>query len=71
MLNRREKKHKDHFQRDGKAINEKIRLYVKVGKILIEAKESEQDPFEPLQSIISWAQFIQSVEQAEELARPT
>jgi len=51
-------------------INEKVRLYAKVGKSLIEAKELEQDPFESLQSIISWEQFVQSVEQAEELARP-
>lgn len=65
-----EKKHKEHFQKDGKAINEKVRLYAKVGKALIEAKELEQDPFESLQSIISWEQFVQSVEQAEELARP-
>ncbi len=70
MFNRGEKKHREHFQKDGKAINEKVRLYAKVGKALIEAKELEQDPFESLQSIISWEQFVQSVEQAEELARP-
>ncbi|HEQ3529414.1 TPA: DUF4158 domain-containing protein, partial [Bacillus cereus] len=46
MFNRGEKKHKEHFQKDGKAINEKVRLYAKVGKALIEAKELEQDPFE-------------------------
>lgn len=43
MLNRGEKKHKEHFQKDGKAINEKIRLYARVGKALIEAKELEPD----------------------------
>lgn len=30
MFNRGEKKLKDHFQKDGKAINEKVRLYAKV-----------------------------------------
>lgn len=70
MFNRGEKIHKENFQKDGKAINEKVRLYAKVGKALIEAKELEQDPFESLQSIISWEQFVQSVEQAEELSRP-
>lgn len=58
MLNRGEKKHKEHLQKDGKAINEKVRLYAKVGKALIEAKELEQDPFVSLQSIISWEQLI-------------
>lgn len=64
MFNRREKKHKEHFQKDGKAINEKVRLYAKVGNALIEAKELEQDPFESLQAIITWEQLVQSIEQA-------
>ncbi|EOQ04930.1 Tn3 family transposase [Bacillus cereus] len=70
IFNRGEKIHKESFQKDGKAINEKVRLYAMVGKALIEAKEENLDPFESLQSIISWEQFIQTVEQAEELARP-
>ena len=44
MFNRGEKKHKEHFQKDGKAITEKVRLYVKVGKALIEAKEFRTRP---------------------------
>lgn len=70
MFKRGEHKHKEGFQKDGKAINEKVRLYAQVGKALIKAKESEQDPFETLQSIISWDQFVQSVEEADTLARP-
>lgn len=70
IFNRGEKVHKENFQKDGKAINEKVRLYAKVGKALIEAKEANLDPFESLQSIIPWEQFIQTVEQAEELSRP-
>lgn len=52
MFNRGEKIHKKHFQKDGKVINEKVRLYVKIGKALIEEKELEQDPFESLQLVI-------------------
>ncbi|PGT99578.1 Tn3 family transposase [Bacillus cereus] len=70
IFNRGENKHNRQFQKDGKSINEKVRLYVEIGKALIEAKESEEDPFEALQSIIPWEQFIQSVKQAEDLARP-
>jgi hypothetical protein len=73
MFNRKEQKGNDEFKKDGKAINEKVRLYAQVGKALIEAKESEQDPFETfetLQSIISWDQFVQTVEEADHLARP-
>lgn len=53
LFNRGEHTHKDQFQRDGKMINEKVRLYAKVGKALISARESEQDPYELLQSIIT------------------
>jgi TnpA family transposase len=70
MFNRKEQKGNDEFKKDGKAINEKVRLYAQVGKALIKAKQSEQDPFETLQSIISWDQFVQTVEEADQLARP-
>lgn len=70
MFKRGEKIHNDSFQNDGKLINEKIRLFAKLGKVLIEAKETEQDPFVSLQAVIPWDQFVHSVEQAESLARP-
>lgn len=70
MFKRGEKIHTDSFQNDGKLINEKIRLFAKLGKVLIEAKETEQDPFVSLQAVIPWDQFVHSVEQAEALARP-
>ncbi|EOQ01285.1 DUF4158 domain-containing protein, partial [Bacillus cereus] len=43
IFNRGEKIHKESFQKDGKAINEKVRLYAMVGKALIEAKEENLD----------------------------
>mgnify|MGYP001083889512 CR=1 FL=1 len=45
-------------------------MFAKLGKGLIEAKETEQDPFVSLQAVIPWNQFVYSVEQAESLARP-
>lgn len=70
LFNRGEHTHKEQFQRDGKVINEKVRLYAEVGKALISARESEQDPYELLQSIITWEKFVSTVEEAEQLARP-
>lgn len=46
------------------------KIFAKLGKVLIEAKEMEQDPFVSLQAVIPWDQFVYSVEQAEALARP-
>jgi hypothetical protein len=42
------------FQEVGKAINEKVRLYAKVGQALIEAKETGNDPFAAIEQILSW-----------------
>jgi hypothetical protein len=42
------------FQEAGKAINEKVRLYAKVGQALIEAKETGNDPLVAIEQILSW-----------------
>jgi hypothetical protein len=57
------------FQESGKAINEKVRLYAQVGQALIKAKEAGIDPFAAIEQIVSWECFIQSVGEAEKLAR--
>ncbi|SEN30834.1 hypothetical protein SAMN05444955_108187 [Lihuaxuella thermophila] len=41
MFTRGEHSHQGGFQKNGKAINEKVCLYAQVGKALIKAKESE------------------------------
>ena len=41
------------FQESGKAINEKVRLYAKVGQALIEAKATGNDPFIAIEQIFS------------------
>src|SRR4029077_10548356 len=57
-------------QESGKAINEKIRLYVNVGQALISAKAEGRDPFQAIEQIVPWQKFTQSVSEAEKLARP-
>lgn len=58
------------FQHDGKAINEKVRLYAKVGAALINARELEEDAYTAIESVLSWEKFIVSVVEAQKLARP-
>jgi TnpA family transposase len=58
------------FQKQGKAINEKVRLYSKIGQALLDAKESGGDPFAAIEAVIPWDEFTQSVTEAELLARP-
>ena len=70
MFSKAETRHARVFQADGRAINEKVRLYARVGAALIAAREAGQDPFEAITAVIPWERFRMSVAEAEMLARP-
>ena len=63
-------KHQQQFQKQGKAINDKVRLYSKIGQALLETEASGGDPFAAIEAVIPWDEFAQSVTHAELLARP-
>ncbi len=54
----------------GQAINDKVRLYSRIGQALLEAKESGSDPYAAIEAVIPWDEFTESVSEAELLARP-
>jgi TnpA family transposase len=70
LFNRSERKHLEHWQLNGKVLNEKVQLYAQIGKALIQAREEETDPFAAVEAIMDWTSFILSVVEAAELARP-
>ncbi len=70
LFNKSEHQHGEKFQRDGKAINEKVRLYAQVGKALIAARDESIDAYQAIESVLAWEKFISSVAEAEKLARP-
>jgi TnpA family transposase len=70
MFSKAETRHARAFQADGRAINEKVRLYARVGTALIAAREAGQDPFDAITAVIPWERFRVSVAEAEVLARP-
>ena len=70
MFSKAETRHARAFQADGRAINEKVRLYGRVGTALIAARERGQDPYEAITAVIPWERFRASVAEAEALARP-
>ncbi|WP_407210605.1 hypothetical protein [Enterobacter cloacae] len=45
-------KHQQQFQKQGKAINDKVRLYSGIGQALLEAKESGSDPYAAIEAVI-------------------
>ncbi len=63
-------KHQQQFQKQGKAINDKVRLYSGSASALLEAKESGSDPYAAIEAVIPWDEFTESVSEAELLARP-
>jgi TnpA family transposase len=69
MFRKAEGKHARAFQADGRAINEKVRLYARVGNVLIAARDSKQDPFDAIATVIPWDRFRMTVAEAEALAR--
>lgn len=70
MFRKAEGRHARAFQGDAKAINEKVRLYARIGAALIAAHEAKQDAFGAIATVIPWERFRSSVAEAEALARP-
>ncbi|MEO6920069.1 MAG: Tn3 family transposase [Collimonas sp.] len=70
LFNAAKNKHQQQFQASGKAINDKVRLYGRVGQALLEAKQSGTDPFAAIESVLSWDAFTASVGEAQKLAQP-
>lgn len=70
IFSRAKHKHMEQFHDNGKSINEKVRLYAHIGKALLAAKQSGSDPYAAIETVISWADFTQSVTEASQLAQP-
>lgn len=70
MFRKAEGRQSRAFQSDARAINEKVRLYARVGAALIAARDSEKDAFGAITSVIAWERFRTTVAEAETLARP-
>jgi TnpA family transposase len=70
LFNTAKHKHQEQFQADGRAINDKLRLYGRVGQALLEAKKHGGDPFAAIETILSWDAFAASITEAQKLAQP-
>jgi TnpA family transposase len=68
---RGEQKQEDRLKQSRKAIHEKVRLYARVGKALITAKEAMQDAYEAIEAVLSWQRFVTTVNEAEQLTTTT
>jgi hypothetical protein len=62
-------KYERAFAEQGKAINDKVRLFAKVGSALVAAREKGADASAAIEAILPWQTFSDSVREAGELAR--
>src|SRR5271166_6568725 len=69
MFRKADARHARAFQADGRAINEKVRLYARVGAALIAARDNQQDAFDAITAVIPWDRFLATVAEAGALAR--
>src|SRR5208283_3413609 len=69
MFRKAEGRYVRAFQDDARAINEKVRLYARVGAALIAAREAKRDAFDAIAEVIPWDRFRATVAEAEALAR--
>jgi hypothetical protein len=70
VFSKAKRTHSERFQDSGKAISDKVRLYSRIGRALMSAKESGTDPFVALEAVIPWDAFGESGAEAEQLAGP-
>jgi hypothetical protein len=70
MFRKAEGRHARAFQADARAINEKVRLYARVGAALIAARDDKQDAYNAIIALMPWEKFRTTVAEAEALARP-
>ena len=70
VFNAAKNRHQKQFHQSGKEINNKLGLYARVGRALLEARESGGDPFAAIETVLPWENFTESVKEAEHLAQP-
>jgi len=65
------RKHDEAFLESAQTINEKIRLFAKVGHALLDARQTGKDPFTAIEKVLPWENFKASVTEADGIIKPT
>lgn len=69
LFSKAKRNHADRFQASGRAINDKVRLYSRIGRALLDARQAGGDPFAAIEEIMPWNVFSDSIVEAEKLAQ--
>ncbi|MBI4804164.1 MAG: Tn3 family transposase [Desulfovibrio sp.] len=71
LFARAKRKHEEAFLESAQTINEKIRIFAKVGQALLDARRTGEDPFTAIEAILPWETFEASVTEADGIVKPT
>lgn len=71
LLARAKRKHEEAFLESAQTINEKIRIFAKVGQALLDARRTGEDPFTAIEAVLPWETFEASVTEADGIVKPT
>lgn len=71
LFARAKRKHEEAFLESAQTINEKIRIFAKVGQALLDARRTGEDPFAAIEAVLPWKTFEASVTEAEGITKPT
>lgn len=55
------------MQESGKSMGEQLGIFFKIGNALLDAKETGEDPFDAVESVISWEALARSISEAKNL----
>ncbi len=70
LFKKSERAHAEQFHASGKSINEKVRLYARIGQALIEARSRGGDAFAAIEAVLPWSKFESTVAESQTLAQP-
>ena len=70
LLSKGRKQQEEIQKYNAKSLNEKIIHYVDIGTALIKSRNEGLNPFDTIESVMSWNKVIESVEDAKKLTRP-
>ena len=65
------RKHQEAFLDVAQTMNEKVRIFARIGQALLNARRTGNDPFIAIEEVLPWKAFEESVTEADGMAKPT
>ena len=70
LLSKGRRQQEEIHKHNAKSLNEKIIHYVDIGTALIKSRNEGLNPFDAIETVMSWSKVVESVEDAKKLTRP-